>query len=101
MSGKLVQPELARLRGEDPALEDLELGDLQTLHLQLIGAIHHVNARIEEKRDVERACPICLDRTKNAVLVPCGHRACAECAADLTECHICRGKITRRQPMYD
>lgn len=45
-------------------------------------------------------CGICLDRTKDAALDPCGHTACSECAAALRTCHVCRARVTRVQRMY-
>ena len=88
------------MRGEGPALEGLALGELQQLEEQLDEATRRVRALVGEKRAEELTCPICLDRPKNMVLAPCGHRACAECAAPLRKCHICRGAIRERVPYF-
>ncbi|KAG5485535.1 hypothetical protein LSCM1_07621 [Leishmania martiniquensis] len=46
------------------------------------------------------ACLVCY-RTKNTVLVPCGHFCmCTCCAANLTECPLCRSKIMVRQRVF-
>ena len=48
----------------------------------------------------EKLCPICMERVKNVVLVPCGHFSCSECAATLEHCHMCRTLVERRQNVY-
>ena len=37
-------------------------------------------------------CPICLDRERDTAFIPCGHRACAACAGQmsLSRCPVCR-----------
>ena len=36
--------------------------------------------------------PICLDRERDTAFIPCGHRACAACAGQmsLSRCPVCR-----------
>eukprot|EP00741_Cyanophora_paradoxa_P018171 tig00021038_g17544.t1 len=51
-------------------------------------------------------CPICLAaKERRFALVPCGHVACAECAASLMgegkPCHGCRGAITGLQRVFE
>lgn len=45
-----------------------------------------------------RECPICKDKPKDTVLVPCGHMLCGGCAAKVIElrqhCPIGRERIT-------
>ena len=47
------------------------------------------------------ACVVCLDRTRNVVILDCGHIcACRECAEQVTECPVCRRNIVRLLPIY-
>ena len=49
----------------------------------------------------EETCVICMDRSPNVTLVPCGHRiTCQQCAERLTECPTCRSPITLRQRTF-
>uniref|UniRef100_A0A8C9SIG2 RING-type E3 ubiquitin transferase n=1 Tax=Scleropages formosus TaxID=113540 RepID=A0A8C9SIG2_SCLFO len=42
----------------------------------------------------ERTCKVCLDRAVCIVFIPCGHLvACADCAASLQHCPICRAVV--------
>ena len=49
----------------------------------------------------EETCVICMDRSPNVTLVPCGHRiTCQQCAERLEECPTCRSPITLRQRTF-
>jgi hypothetical protein len=52
-----------------------------------------------EEREEAAQCAICLDHDKDTAL-NCGHRACASCASELANCHICRKLITTRTRLY-
>ncbi|KAK3283237.1 hypothetical protein CYMTET_9058 [Cymbomonas tetramitiformis] len=45
-------------------------------------------------------CPICLDRERNTVLIPCGHLTCTLCSHQITQCPICRKDIHRSTHVY-
>ena len=46
-------------------------------------------------------CVICLDAPKEMLLEPCRHVClCADCAARVTECPVCRSKVRRRMRLY-
>jgi hypothetical protein len=46
-------------------------------------------------------CKICLDLEADTLLLPCKHLcACADCAAVLTSCPICRAAIAERMRVY-
>lgn len=48
----------------------------------------------ELQDDHDRRCVVCLDAPPTHTLAPCGHQcACAECAAILTECPLCRRPV--------
>ena len=55
-------------------------------------------AELEEMRD-SYECPVCLDKRRDTVL-GCGHRLCADCAAMLVTCHMCRKAVTQRITLY-
>ena len=52
-----------------------------------------------EGNNEDLLCKICLTANINAVVLPCMHTACIECAEKIKteqkKCHICRGKIRR------
>ena len=49
----------------------------------------------------EETCVICMDRSPNVTLVPCGHRiTCEQCAERVRECPNCRAPITLRQRTF-
>lgn len=47
-------------------------------------------------------CTICIDKPKDAVLMPCGHRVCHECAPQMIRkpCYACRRKVTKFMRTY-
>ncbi|CAC5389972.1 unnamed protein product [Mytilus coruscus] len=56
-------------------------------------------------KDSSRKCTICMDREKNAVILPCGHTTCMECATEVylesnQRCPICRADIEDMNPLY-
>ncbi|XP_019053698.1 PREDICTED: E3 ubiquitin-protein ligase RGLG2-like [Nelumbo nucifera] len=46
-----------------------------------------------------RTCPICLTNEKNLAF-GCGHMVCTECGPRVTNCPICRGRITSRIRLF-
>ena len=47
-------------------------------------------------------CPICLDRERDTAFIPCGHRACAACAGQmsLSRCPVCREPFSGTLRVY-
>jgi len=46
-------------------------------------------------------CAVCLDRPADVVMVPCGHIfACHCCGKKLTECALCRAKVSQVLKVY-
>lgn len=45
-------------------------------------------------------CPVCMDKQKDIVLVPCGHTLCSSCSSRIKKCHICKSSIEYYQNMY-
>ncbi|KAI9022630.1 hypothetical protein DFJ74DRAFT_670337 [Hyaloraphidium curvatum] len=46
-------------------------------------------------------CVICMDRPKNTVVRPCKHLAmCAECAATVESCPLCRGRVASVETLF-
>eukprot|EP00270_Netrium_digitus_P000527 TRINITY_DN1057_c2_g1_i2.p1 TRINITY_DN1057_c2_g1~~TRINITY_DN1057_c2_g1_i2.p1 ORF type:complete len:110 (-),score=23.04 TRINITY_DN1057_c2_g1_i2:189-482(-) len=58
-------------------------------------------------RGEEEACAICMDKSKSAVLLDCGHRAtCYDCGMELMKlsnatCPICRNPIRSVIHVFD
>lgn len=49
------------------------------------------------ENEQETECIVCLANIKDTVIIPCGHYySCAECCNKLSQCPICRTKITGR-----
>ena len=57
-------------------------------------------ARVAERMSLAESCAICLDKPLDIALMPCGHRACADCAPKLTLCHVCRAPVSSRVRVY-
>lgn len=54
-----------------------------------------------EKEKDDFTCKICMERTINAVIDPCGHLGyCLECLKNLTMCPGCRGPIAKKIQVY-
>ncbi|GKV37861.1 hypothetical protein SLEP1_g45833 [Rubroshorea leprosula] len=49
--------------------------------------------------DPTQACPICLTRARN-VAFGCGHMTCGECGSKVSDCPICRQRITSRLRLF-
>ena len=47
-------------------------------------------------------CPICLDRERDTAFIPCGHRACATCAGQMSSsrCPVCREPFSGTLRVY-
>lgn len=46
-------------------------------------------------------CLVCMDLPKNIMFKPCNHiSVCEPCATKVTECVICRKKITKKEKVY-
>jgi len=45
-------------------------------------------------------CPICLERPKDTLLIPCGHVLCKACGERMAACPICRADVKERNPVY-
>jgi len=56
----------------------------------------------EEKLTIEDECNVCLENKKDSVLLPCAHRTvCLICAKKLSQCPICRSKISQIIKIFD
>jgi hypothetical protein len=95
-----------------PSMGDVELRELEeAVHLRrqrLVMERMRVDAQTEARREFERErevmrdarlCAICLDKP-NDTAYGCGHQACARCAGELVNCHICRQAISIRTKLY-
>jgi hypothetical protein len=105
-----LRAELKRAR-----LPDMEDADLKRLKRSVLAEIRQrerlavervvgeeAEARLREKQsefEEERRCQICCDADKDTSFA-CGHQACATCAAKITNCQVCRVRITERRRIY-
>ena len=67
-----------------------ELLEIQNL---FVNNIQKVNLKLQDIKEKENGCNICMDKCKNALINPCGHMGCFDCLKQLTRCHLCRGHI--------
>ncbi|AAK85590.1 IAP-3 [Epiphyas postvittana nucleopolyhedrovirus] len=68
-----------------------------------IGEAEHVEQPLvcEQQIIESNICKVCYDAEKIVCFVPCGHVvACAKCAASVSRCPTCRGKIQNAVRMY-
>ena len=74
------------------AVEELvELSQEDLLKMQ-----ENLACALTKKCEIDRYCSICLERQKDHVCVPCGHRYCGACIAQVERCAECREKITQK-----
>ncbi|XP_057765225.1 E3 ubiquitin-protein ligase RGLG4 [Salvia miltiorrhiza] len=57
------------------------------------------NSSASMQDEQNQVCPVCLTNTKNMAF-NCGHLTCRECSTRLSECPICRKRITSRLRLY-
>ena len=65
--------------------------------------LENVAERLERVAQTRRfTCNICLnDKHHQIVFNPCGHSSCAECAVQLSTCHICRCQIDNKIRLFN
>ncbi len=54
-----------------------------------------------ERLERELVCGICLEQLRSAVMLPCAHRFCGECAEQVTRCPLCKAAFVRRAVVAD
>ncbi|ELR20545.1 zinc finger, C3HC4 type (RING finger) domain containing protein [Acanthamoeba castellanii str. Neff] len=87
-----------------------ELASLEEILLTSYRLVIAQKVRLELKEEEKKKqqnklgtqeCVLCLDKARNAVLVPCGHACCClGCAKKLTSCPLCRKEITDKLAIY-
>jgi len=65
---------------------------LRLLQDRLLKLSLAIGGKIEEIQ----TCPICMEKPKDTMLSPCGHRLCRHCVPKVTKCPECRAEITSR-----
>jgi hypothetical protein len=93
---------LARQRCDTAALTGMPLDALEALEREQEAARERLRVRLAEARDEERLCAICLDQRKDVAFHPCGHLACAGCAALIVngECPTCKQPFTHTLRLF-
>ena len=87
--------ELWALKGVERELKKMDLESLHDLETNMIGSLQNVRKVIAKKIEKEHECMICMDRSKDTVLVPCGHCLCSICVLRVERCPMCRAQIER------
>lgn len=82
------------------ALARMSRAELECRIVATRQALTALEGELCRRRQDDQTCVICMDKTMNTAFVPCGHQACAECAATLTTCHSCRSVIDQRLRLF-
>ena len=61
--------------------------------------LKELEAKVEQHEETKR-CKVCLDKTANMALDPCGHFCCFDCTSKLQNCPVCRAKIEKTLRTY-
>lgn len=77
--------------------ELVELSQEDLLKLQ-----ENTTVALTKKCELDRYCSICLERMKDHVCVPCGHRYCGQCIAQVRPCLVLyiRGEARHMPGLY-
>jgi len=94
-----TRTQLKRARGEPHALLGMPLEQLEALRQDTVVSQRRIDEQVEQRREEERTCPICLTARKNLAF-QCGHLVCTECAASLERCPTCRQAIVTRVELF-
>lgn len=53
----------------------------------------------EEKRQ-SNICTVCIEKTVDQVLTPCGHTFCSGCSSKMSSCALCRQNVKEKLKLY-
>jgi hypothetical protein len=67
---------------------------------QLLEFQDNLNLAIRETRERDGRCAVCMQREKDSVCVPCGHRFCGTCIKQFPRCAECRADIEHTMRCY-
>ena len=82
------------LRSCQSSLNENDEKYLDTLH-----SLMSLKAKVREIED-ETTCSICLENKRNIAFL-CGHGTCADCAASLQVCPMCRKPIEQKIQLFN
>merc|ERR1719474_228626 len=82
-------------QGAVSALKKMDLHSLQELETNMNSSLQNVRDVLAKKRADDIECKVCMDHSKDTVLVPCGHCLCSKCSQRLRKCPMCRARIER------
>ena len=61
-------------------------------------------AALEESLKAKYECPICMEKQREFVCIPCGHCYCEDCCRNIIlgdgNCYTCRNRVDFFQKMY-
>lgn len=83
-----------------------DMGSLRTARARAFGALQRVIRAVKATPEsiVGSVCTVCIDRTCDRVMIPCGHVICSTCHAKaiggVTACYMCRAPVERVIRLY-
>lgn len=97
------QVELARFQGDENALKESSIAELEAL----MGVFERVAPLVRaamlhaKEREVHEAqqCFVCLNRRRDTAL-SCGHVLCSQCATQVDQCPVCRAPVLSRTRVW-
>ncbi|WAR13370.1 MYLIB-like protein [Mya arenaria] len=95
----LYQASLTQEEQEEAQIEDVDNSDCD-IHTPGAEERCHVLEETIVRISETYTCCVCRDNELSAVLVPCGHPTCYDCAKQLTDCPMCRRKIDSVQRLF-
>jgi len=101
-SSASVQPSPREQLAAQPVMESLQTALSEELPTDKVTKVVELTrAKLAEMEEASRCC-VCLERPKNAALVPCGHQACRRCAEHFraNTCPVCRQPVTDVLALY-
>lgn len=81
----------------DKNIGKMAFDDVEKLHT----SVNKLLITVLEKVKEVSSCSICLEKTIDIILVPCGHRTvCNGCSGKIKICPICKAEITQKIKLY-
>lgn len=66
------------------------LETLQKQHVKILELLAKNSKALDEHRENERICDICMDEKKSHIIYPCGHPYCLTCINKVSNCPFCK-----------
>jgi len=90
---------LDNYKGE--CLDKLSNEQLEILCEDVKIGLNTIKKALQERKQLQYQCPICLDKHKEYALISCGHGYCKTCVNQLVDtCPVCRNKFIQKLKLY-